>query len=100
MFHNQLDEINRRLHLICEEPSTPDNDAEYLKLITDKEAVEKRLEFATTQQLAEEDREKRRNEGGRKAGQAKERRGSGRREGKKLKKKKANRWKICQKHAN
>ena len=77
MFQNQLDKINRRLQLIHEEPSTPDNDAEYLKLITDKEAIKKRLEFATSQLLAEEDREKRRKEGGKKASQAKGKRGSG-----------------------
>ena len=66
MFQNQLDEINTRLQLIHEEPSTPDNDAEYLKLVTDKEAIKKRLEFAASQLLAEEDRENRRKEGGKK----------------------------------
>ena len=71
VFQNQLDEINRRLQLIQEEPSTPDNDAEYLKLITDKEAIKKRLEFATNQLLVEEDRQTRRKEGGKKASQAK-----------------------------
>ena len=85
MFQNQLGEINRRLQLIHEEPSTPDNDAEYLKLVTDKEAVKKRLGFATSQLLGEEDREKRRNEGGRKASQAKGRRGSAGRGGEKAK---------------
>ena len=40
--------------------STPDNDAEYLKFVADKEGIEKRLEFATGQLLAEEDRDKRR----------------------------------------
>ena len=85
MFQNQLDEINRRLQLIHEEPSTPDNDAEYLKLITDKEAIKKRLEFATSQLLAEEDREKRRKECEMKASQAKGRRGSGGRGGRKAK---------------
>ena len=67
------------MQLIREEPSTPDNDAEYLKLATDKEAIEKRLEFA------EEDREKRRNEGGRKVSQAKGRKGSRGRGGRKAK---------------
>ena len=80
-----FNEINRRFQLICEEPSTPDNEAEYLKLITDKEAIEKRLEFATSQPLAEEDREKRRKEGGMKVSQAKGRRGSGGRGGRKVK---------------
>ena len=73
------------MQLISEEPSTPDNDAEYLKLVTDKEVIEKRLEFATSQLLAEEDREKRRNEGGREESQAKGRRGSGGRGGRKAK---------------
>ena len=85
MFQNQLDEINRRLQLIHEEPSTLDNDAEYLKLITDKEAIKKRVEFATSQLLAEEDRETRRKEGGKKASQAKGRRGLGGRGGRKAK---------------
>ena len=85
VFQNQLDEINRRLQLLRKEPSTPDNDAEYLKLITGKEAIEKRLEFATSQLLAEEDRETRKKEGGKKASQAKGRRGSGGRGGRKAK---------------
>ena len=85
MFQNQLDEINRRLQLIHEEPSTPDNDAEYLKLTTDKETIKKRLEFATSQLLIEEDRENKRKEGGKKASQAKGRRGSGGRGGRKAK---------------
>ena len=54
--------------LVHEEPSTPGNDDEYLRLITDKHAVEKRLEYSTSQLLAEEERRK---QGGRKAGQAK-----------------------------
>ena len=47
-----------------------------MKLVTDKYAVERRLEFATSQLLAEEEREKRTNEGGRKLSQAKGRTGS------------------------
>ena len=54
---NQLDEIKRRLKLVHEEPSTLSNDDEYLRLVTDKHAVEKRLEYATSQLLAEEEQE-------------------------------------------
>ena len=80
---------------IHEEPSTPDNDAEYLKLATDKEAIKKRLELATTQLLAEEDREKRRNKDGRKVSQARRRRGSGGRGEKKLKQQMENLSETC-----
>ena len=80
MDQNQLDEIDRRLQLIHEEPGTPENDAEYLKLITDRKAIEKRLGFATNQLLAEEDKEKRRNEGERKGSLGKKRNTAERRE--------------------
>ena len=78
MYQNQLDEIDRRLQLIHEEPGTPENDAEYLKLVTDRKAIEKRLGFATNQLLAEEYKEKRRNEGGRNGSLGKRRDTAGR----------------------
>ena len=66
VYQNQLEEIDRRLQLIHEQPRTPENDAEYFKLITDRKTIEKRLEFAKNQLAAEEDKEKRKNEGGKK----------------------------------
>ena len=78
MYQNQLDEIDRRLLIIHEELGTPENDTEYLKLVTDRKAVEKRLGFATNQLLAKEDKEKRRNEGGRKGSLGKRRNAAGR----------------------
>ena len=78
MYQNQLDEIDRRLQLLHEEPGAPENDAEYLKLVTNRKAIEKRLGFATNQLLAEEDKEKRRNEDGRKGSLGKRRDAAGR----------------------
>ena len=48
-----------------------------MKLVTDRKVVEKRLGFATNQLLAEEDKEKRRNEGGRKGSLGKRREAAG-----------------------
>ena len=65
MNQNQLEEIDRRLQLIHEQPSTPEYDAEYFKLVTDRKTIEKRLEFAKNQLAAEEDKEKRKMKVGR-----------------------------------